>query len=622
MAYLILKQDDSQFKSFKLTKSVTNIGRRSTHDVIFTDPKLSRDHAEIIALKDGGYEIHDLGAKLPTRVNGKIISSHRLKDGDRISLGDSELIFKSEEPCSTAHVEFLAAEAMSEESEEVTSLDAKKTTFYSVDDLDLISLQRDHQRLMLLYEFGKAANLHLEDPHQLLDEILSVAFRTLDAERGFLALVDENTGELTCELVRDNIGNQETEKLEVSRTIIHKVLKEGVSILTVNALKDKQFKDVKSVQEYNIRSAVCAPLFFQGEVVGVVYLDNRASTGSFSQDDLMFLTALSHQAGIAIGNSRLHRQVVQENVRLINALKPKFQIIGDSEEMKRVYNTIRKVAPSDITILIQGETGTGKELVARAIHSQSPRSNKPFVAVNCAAIPKELIESELFGHEKGAFTGATSARQGKFELANGGSVLLDEIGDMSLDLQSKVLRTLEEKEIQRVGGSKDIKVDVRVIAATHKDLEKAVKEGEFREDLYYRLNVVLLKLPPLQERKEDIIQLAEYFMSGKAKKISPKAKQLLLAYGWPGNIRELKNCIERAVVLGDGEVIQPEDLPINVRQGRKVIPSPLESLDQMEEEHIIRVLRSANWNKSIAAKILGITRQTLDNKIDKYKIKK
>jgi Nif-specific regulatory protein len=622
MAYLILKQDDSQVKSFKLTKSVTNIGRRSTHDVIFTDPKLSRDHAEITALKDGGYEIHDLGAKHPTRVNGKIISSHRLKDGDRISLGDYELIFKSEEPCSTAHVEFLAAEDMSEESEEVASLDAKKTTFYSVDDLDLISLQKDHQRLMLLYEFGKAANLHLEDPHQLLDEILSAAFRTLDAERGFLALVDENTGELTCELVRDNTGNQETEKLEVSRTIIHKVLKEGVSILTVNALKDKQFKDVKSVQEYNIRSAICAPLFFQGEVVGVVYLDNRASTGSFSQDDLMFLTALSHQAGIAIGNSRLHRQVVQENVRLINVLKPKFQIIGNSEEMKRVYNTIRKVAPSDITILIQGETGTGKELVARAIHSQSPRTNKPFIAVNCAAIPKELIESELFGHEKGAFTGATSARQGKFEIANGGSVLLDEIGDMSLDLQSKVLRTLEEKEIQRVGGSKNIKVDVRVIAATHKDLGKAVKEGEFREDLYYRLNVVLLKLPPLQERKEDIIQLAEYFMSGKAKKISPKAKQLLLAYGWPGNIRELKNCLERAVVLGDGEVIQPEDLPINVRQGRKVIPSPLESLDQMEEEHIIRILRSANWNKSIAAKILGITRQTLDNKIDKYKIKK
>jgi transcriptional regulator with PAS, ATPase and Fis domain len=314
--------------------------------------------------------------------------------------------------------------------------------------------------------------------------------------------------------------------------------------------------------------------------------------------------------------------VVQENVRLINALKPQFKIIGNSEEMKRIYNTMKKVAPSDITVLIEGETGTGKELVAKAIHSLSPRNNKPFIAVNCAAIPKELIESELFGHEKGAFTGATSARQGKFEIAHGGTIFLDEIGDMSLDLQSKVLRTLEEKEIQRVGGSKNIKVDVRVIAATHKDLGKAVHEEEFRQDLYYRLNVVLMKLPPLKERKEDIIPMAEYFMAGKAKKISPKSKQLLLGYDWPGNVRELKNCMERAAVLGDGEVIQPEDLPINVRQGGKTIPSPLGSLDQTEEEHIIRVLRSANWNKSIAAKILGITRQTLDNKIDKYKIKK
>jgi len=620
MHYLVLQEGDSQAEIFKLTKTITTLGRRHTSDVFLTDESVSRDHAEIIALEDGGYEIHDVGAKHPITVNGKIISRHILRDGDRIKVGDSILIFKSEEACSTTIVEFLAAEDMSQEAVEVASLDAKKTALFSTEDLDLVSLQRDHQKLMLLYEFGKAINLQLEDPHQLLDEILSAAFSALDTERGFIALVDENTGELTCELVRDNTGDLELEKLEVSKTIMHKVLKKGVSILTANALKDSQFKDVKSVKEYSIRSAMCAPMLFREEVLGVVYLDNRASAGSFSQDDLMFLIALCHQAGIALRNASMHRQVVQENIRLGNALKPKFQILGDSKGMKRVYSTMKKVAPSDITVFIQGETGTGKELVAQAIHSISPRSDHPLITVNCAAIPKELIESELFGHEKGAFTGATSTREGKFQMAHGGTIFLDEIGDMSLDTQAKILRVLEEKELQRVGGTKIIKVDVRIIAATNKDLGKAVEVGAFREDLYYRLNVVPLKLPPLRERKKDIIPLAEHFMAGGVKKISSRAKRLLLAYDWPGNVRELKNCIERAVILGDGEVIQPEDLPHNMRKSGQVISAPIESLDDMEEDHIIRVLRYTDWNKSETAKILEITRQTLDNKIKKYKI--
>jgi len=622
MAHITLQRGDSQPKTFKLTKAITTLGRRSSHDVFLKDESVSRDHAEIITLEDGGYEIRDVGAKYPTMVNGKIISRHRLRDGDKIKLGDSILIFKSEEPYSSTHVEFLDTEDMTQETVEVASLDAKKTKLFTAKDLDLLSLQRDHQRLMLLYEFGKDINLHLEDSHHLLDMILSTAFRTLDAERGFIALVDENTGELTCELVQDYTGCKKSEKLEVSKTIIHKVVKDGVSILTVNALKDSQFRDVRSVKEYNIRSAMCAPMLFRGDIIGIVYLDNRASAGRFSQDDLTFLIALGHQAGIALGNASLHRQVVQENLRLAKALKPKFQIPGHSEEMKRIFGIMKKAAPSDITVLIQGETGTGKELVAQAIHALSPRNAQPFITVNCAAIPKELIESELFGHEKGAFTGAISTRKGKFEIAHEGSIFLDEIGDMSLDIQAKVLRVLEEKELQRVGGSKNIKVDVRVITATNKDLEKAVEKKDFREDLYYRLNVVTLKVPPLRKRKKDIIPLAEYFMAERAKSISPRAKQLLLSYNWPGNVRELKNCIDRAVVLGDREVIQPEDLPPAVRKGGQVIPAPLESLENMEADHIIRVLRYTSWNKSDAARILGITRQTLDNKIDKYKIKK
>lgn len=622
MPHLVLLQKDAQPVILPITKDTTILGRSSANDVFLTDQSVSREHAKIVALEDGGYEIHDLGAKHPTSVNGIVISHHKLINGDRIRLGDSVLIFRTGESCTTTHVEFLAPENMSQEAVEVASLDATRTDVFSTEGMDLSSLQKDHQRLMLLYEFGKTINLHLEDPHQMLEEILKAAFRTFDAERGFIALVDEDTGELTCELVRDNTAEEEVERLEVSRTILHKVRKDGIAVLTVNALKDSQFRDIESVKEYSIRSALCAPLLSRDEIIGVIYLDNRASAGKFSEDDLMFLTALAHQAGTALGNSWLHRQVIQENIRLASALKPRFQVLGESEKMKKVFMTMKKAAPSDITVLIQGDTGTGKELVAQAIHELSSRSERPFIAVNCAAIPKELIESELFGHEKGAFTSAVSTRQGKFEMAHGGSIFLDEIGDMSLETQAKVLRTLEEQEFQHVGGSKSIKVDARVIAATNKDLGKALKEGKFREDLYYRLNVVLLKLPALRERKEDIIPLAEYFMSDKAKKISPKAQNLLLSYDWPGNVRELRNYIERAVVLGDGEVIQPEDLPYNVRKGLKVIAAPLESLDRIEEDHIIRVLRSMDWNKSEAAKILGVTRQTLDNKIEKYKIKK
>ena len=624
MVYLVLQLKEFEIKSYEISKKVTRIGRSPSNEVSLTDPFVSRDHAEIVALEDGGYELRDLGGENPVKINGRIISQHRLRDGDKLTMGQSLLIFKTDIPCASASVEMLAAEDLSEKAVEIASLDAKRTMPFSMDGVDkkdIVALQRDHQRLMLLYDFGKSVNSHLEDQDEMLNEIMSAALKTLKAERGFIALVDENTQELSCELVRSETGSDLTEKLEVSRTIVHKVLNDGVSILTVNAQEDAQFDKAKSIREFNIRSAICAPLLFREEIMGVIYLDNRASTGSFSQEDQMFLIALCHQAGVALGNARLHRRVVQENVWLENTLKPKFQILGESEKMKRVFDTIKKVAPTDITVLVQGETGTGKELVAKAIHALSPRKELAFVPVNCAAIPKELIESELFGHEKGAFTGATNAREGKFQTAHQGTIFLDEIGDMSLDLQAKVLRILEDRELQRVGGSKSIPVDVRIIAATNKDLTKAVEDGTFREDLYYRLNVVVVKLPLLKERKKDILPLAEYFIAGRVKKISSKAKRLMESYDWPGNIRELRNCVDRAVVLGDGKIIQPEDLPYTLRKEGQVIPAPLESLDQMEEDQIVRVLRYTNRNKSDAARILGITRQTLDNKIKKYKIK-
>jgi Nif-specific regulatory protein len=625
MAFLVLLKPGSEPRTFLLDKATTTIGRRPTNDIILEDPFVSRAHAEVARQEDGSYEVCDVGGKWPVRVNERLASRHRLRDGDRIQIGSFTLVFRLQAPRLTPQVEFLAAPRPDQEPFESVSLDARKTLLFSSESAasgDLSHLQKDHQRLMLLYNFGRDIHSHLEDTSAVLEEIMNMAMETLDGERGFIALRNESTGELECEIARDQTAGQETVKLLVSRTILDKVIREGVSVLTENALIDSQFGEAKSVQELEIRSAVCVPLMFRDKTLGVIYLDNRTSEGSFSRDDLVYLNALGQLAGIALRNAALHRQVVQENRLLAEALKPRFHLLGTSASMENVYTTIKKVGPSLVTVLVMGETGTGKELVAKAIHDFSTRREKPFVAVNCAAIPKELIESELFGYEKGAFTGAANAADGKFRAADGGTIFLDEVADMSLDTQAKVLRVLEQKEFQRIGGTQTFSVDVRVIAATNKDLKRAVEEGRFREDLYYRLNVVPIELPPLRERRDDILMLAEHFIAGRGTKISPKAAALLMSYGWPGNIRELRNCIDRAVVLGDGECIQPEDLPPNIRSQRGQIPPPAETLGHVEREFIWRTLKRTKWHKSEAARLLGISRQTLDNKIKKYKIMK
>ena len=319
-----------------------------------------------------------------------------------------------------------------------------------------------------------------------------------------------------------------------------------------------------------------------------------------------------------------HQRLLDENISLHQKLEERYRfenIIAKSPKMQQVIEVIKVVAKSNATVLITGETGTGKELVARAIHSQSHRQGKPFVAVSCAALPESLLESELFGHEKGAFTGAHAQRKGKFEVANRGSLFLDEIGEMSANIQVHLLRVLEEKEFTRVGGNELIKVDVRVISATNKDIKKAVANGEFREDLYYRLNVVTIELPPLQERKEDIPLLARHFLKKFAvenqKEItdfSPGAIDFLLKYEWPGNVRELENAIERAVILAKDSYIDVADLP---QENLLLIPSapPGRSLGEIEKNHILNILNETGGNYSETARILGISRMTLYNKI-------
>ncbi len=324
-----------------------------------------------------------------------------------------------------------------------------------------------------------------------------------------------------------------------------------------------------------------------------------------------------------------HQRLIEENISLHQRLEERYRfenIIAKSPKMQRVVELIKVVAKSNATVLITGDSGTGKELVARAIHSQSYRRDKPFIAVSCAALPESLLESELFGHEKGAFTGAYAQKKGKFEAANRGTLFLDEIGEMSANIQVHLLRVLEEKEFTRVGGNELIKVDVRVISATNKDLKKAVANGEFREDLYYRLNVVTIELPPLRERKEDIPLLAQHFLKKFAvenqKEItdfSPEATDFLLKYDWPGNVRELENAIERAVILAKDSCIDIADLP---QENRLLAHSPPrgESLREVEKNHILNVLNETGGNYSEAARILGISRATLYNKIKEYGI--
>ncbi|MFH1007324.1 MAG: sigma-54 dependent transcriptional regulator, partial [Candidatus Latescibacterota bacterium] len=334
------------------------------------------------------------------------------------------------------------------------------------------------------------------------------------------------------------------------------------------------------------------------------------------------------ELGVFVERIIAHRELIAENIRLHQELRRAYgaqRIIGRSPQIQKVLQLIEDVAETDSTVLIEGPSGSGKELVAQAIHYASSRRDRPFIATSCGALPEGLLESELFGHERGAFTGAIARQQGKFELAHRGTLFLDEIITMTHNVQVHLLRILEEREFRRVGGKDVIRVDVRIVAASNEDVRRCVEEGRFREDLYFRLNVVPIRLPSLAERKEDIPILAEHFLKkhslGKGKSLSPDALGFLVDYPWPGNVRELENIIERAIVLGKRKVISPDDLPPAVQhydmQSRPAF-SPDQSIQSVEKEHILNVLREAGWNKVLAAEILGIRRMTLYNKIAKY----
>jgi len=395
------------------------------------------------------------------------------------------------------------------------------------------------------------------------------------------------------------------------------------------------------------------PLVSKDEVVGVM---NVASEGfrPFSSEDLDLLTLIGHQIGVAIENARLFEDTRQKSSELqeaydrlkslyedlkaerektrslSNALEDRFglcNIVGKNHKMQAIYDLIENISQSDSTVLIQGESGTGKELIARAIHLLSPRKERPFVVANCSAYAQSLLGSELFGHEKGAFTGAVRRKKGRFELADGGTIFLDEIGEIPPTTQLLLLRVIQEKRFERVGGEETLKVDVRVIAATNSDLAQEMMEGRFREDLYYRLNVIPIMVPPLRERKDDIPLLAKHFLemysNDNGKQIggfSEEVMQILLDYDWPGNVRELQNVVEHALILAKGEVITQIDLPHNLKEAFPQAKADISSLKDTERNLILKVLKENEGNKYQAAKMLGITRSTLYGKLRRHGI--
>jgi transcriptional regulator with GAF, ATPase, and Fis domain len=358
------------------------------------------------------------------------------------------------------------------------------------------------------------------------------------------------------------------------------------------------------------------PLTVFEKIIGCIYLDTTNAASRFDEEHLQLVAAIAGISAVALENARRLQRLEQENLRLTQEVNLDHNMVGDSAKMKQVYQFLSRVAPKDTTVLIEGESGTGKELAARAIHRNSPRSAMPFVAINCAAIPEGLLESELFGHERGAFTDAVAQKKGRLEVANGGIVFLDEIGELAPALQVKLLRVLQEREFERVGGTRPISVDIRLIAATNRNLEEALKAGSFRLDLYYRLNVVSLVLPPLRERREDIQTLANYFVLKyckkcklKAKTITPEAMTCLVNYDWPGNVRELENAIERALVLSLSDVIQAEDLPESLLERNSPALAHAKyhaAIIELKKQLILDALDDARGNYTEAARLLGV----------------
>lgn len=615
-AKLIIIAGPQQGTTLELIEQEMLMGREPSNWLYIADSAVSRRHC-VIRKEADQFKILDLESHNGTFVNDVPVQERILQEGDRIAIGESLLLFIRQE------FETASAQGIAQPDEGL--LIAKSTielrmqngVYLHPEKLPAERLLSDRiaKGFSGLLRFSNALNsiLTLEELEQTLMDLL---FEMIPAQRGIIVFKEQNSEELSYNHPRDRLAGR-IPRFAVSQTILNRVLVENVAILSNDIKKDQAFLSAKSLSASDVNSLLAVPLAIRDRVLGAVYMDTTELSSSFNEDHLELSTAAAAITAMAIENLRHLEWLKNENSRLQAEINLEHNMIGESLRMREVYKMIGRVGPADSTVLIRGESGTGKELVARAVYKSSTRSENPFVAINCAALPETLLESELFGYEKGAFTGATNQKKGKLEVADTGTVFLDEIAELSPTLQAKLLRALQEHEFERIGGVRPIHIDVRFIAATNKNLEEAITQGTFRQDLYYRLNVVSITMPPLRERKEDIPLLATYFTSKHAKKskrrvlgISSQARACLMSYDWPGNIRELENAIERAVVLGTVDFILPEDLPESLFDSQEqknpgAVPF-YDAVRESKKQIILKALESSNGDYTEAARLLGV----------------
>jgi Nif-specific regulatory protein len=586
---------------FAVNEAPLVIGRDTAANLCIADASVSRRHSKI-EKKETGFVITDLESLNGTFVNDLPVRNRVLEHGDRVRIGNAHFVFLTHE-----------GEPVSKSSD-VTLDEAQVVSGSTLQIRFDDALYQKARDLSALMKSSTIIN-SIRGLDNLLERLLELLFEVVPAQRGAILLTNEGEAFETSRVFALDRARGKDRAVNVSRTIVQQVLRDGVALLAVDAGAEKELA-TESLIAARTHSVMCVPLIMFDRKLGVLYLDNTLPRDKFNREHLQLVTAVAGIAAVAIENARQFEWLETENERLLADVNIEHNMIGDGPAMQRIYHFISKVAPTEATVLISGESGTGKELAARAIHRNSKRAQKPFVAVNCAALNESLLESELFGHEKGSFTGAFAQKKGRLEIADGGTVFLDEIGELTPQLQVKLLRVLQERQFERVGGTVTIKVDLRLIAATNKNLEEAIESGQFRHDLYYRLNVVSLEMPALRDRREDIMLLANYFVdkygarcNRKLRGFSTEARECLTAYDWPGNVRELENTIERAVVLGTTDMILAEDLPEAMLEREVNVTNPATyhtAVAQAKKQIILTAMDQTESNVNDAAKLLGV----------------
>ncbi|MDD9965530.1 MAG: sigma 54-interacting transcriptional regulator [Myxococcales bacterium] len=568
---------------FPIYKKIVSIGAAGGNDVCIGGDGIADYHAQLVF--DGkDFNLSEVDPDGPLLINGKKKRRGRVLHNDRITVGKTDLVFS------------LYDEAQSDAGSQTTT--------------ELSGLRK-------LYEFSQRL-MDLKTVDELLEALMDAVIEVTNADKGFLVLVREESPRIA---VARNLNRERLpdDGRHLSDSILERVMATRRPLIVSDALNDTHFKSSQSVMSLKLCSVMCAPLIAQGELLGVIYLGNDNVVNLFEEKSLDVLTVFAGQASLIL-----------QNALLLDSLKTGFDalkkqvdsdrfgnIIGSCATMVEVFRTVEKVASTDIGVLVTGETGTGKELIANAIHQRSARKNKSFVVVNCGAIPENLMESELFGHVRGAFTGAVATRQGKFQQADGGTLFLDEVGEMPLSLQVKLLRALQEKVVIKVGDTKPERVDIRVVAATNRNLEEEMRRGTFREDLFYRLNVINIHLPALRERGDDILVLAKYLLakhsaeySSKVKGFTPNALIAIRKYDWPGNVRQLENRIKKAIVMCDKTLVGCEDLDM-LPESVAEIKTLSQAREDFQRRYVLEVLERNNGNRTKTARDLGVDPRTI-----------